>query len=1132
MTIKRGILLLLLTINSAIFAQEIIPFKLRKQENLRGGLRMIGNNVVNNQPSNMAYHGDETNDRLRMSYIDVDNDATTFSSSAASLNLSSTCSKVKYAGLYWGGMYDTQDSTKNNIKIKIPSKETYIDLEADTYIYDSFTATQTIAYNPYVCYKDITHILTDENPIGEYVVANVRATETLLTEKFGGTSAGWLLVIIYEDPSQTTKNISTFDGYASIETNNNIPMEMTFTFSGFKTLPAPLPVKARFGIAALEGDKQIKGDRLSILRPNGSYMGLSNDVNPTNNFFNSSISYENSYMNDRRPASTNSLGWDIDLFSIENSNNSVIGNNQTSANFKASTTGDKFDVFFSAFEVEVIEPKMNLLKTVEDVSQNVLNKQIIPLGTTVYYGLEFQNVGNDDAIDYSITDILPKNVTFDTTIPVEIPVGVTYSLTTTTNGETQLIFTVPNALVTEGSAKQKIRFAVKLSNNCNDFSTICSETVVNKAYSIYKGMKNSEIINDLGSYSEINPCNIGVPEETIFYVDISGCTPMQQTELFCGENKTLTAESGYDSYVWTNGSGQVVSNSQKLIITQGGQYTVAKTKKGCLPRKEIYDMNTTIRQEYNPIVPYTTTNFKCEASKISFPQVFICGATASITFDLNTVSNVTSIEWQKHTGETLKITENCPPTDSNWQQIHIGKSIAIAEEGIYKVLLTFTNGCTAPYFFRVHTSPINPTVSTENISCNPGKINVLGISGNYEFAVALSGTNPTNYQENPSFKITKNGNYTVYIRKKERLASDCTIEVPNVIIKDVNLNLESEKVTNETCFEQNDASFSFQIKGGTASYTIILTNQNTGNTENRSVMTEGVITFDHLAPANYLLSVTDALSCVVTRSFTVTAAANLDFIVSQEQACEDNESISYLILDFVATNLDVNKLSYSLGESIATQTFDKLSKNRAYIHQRNLSNETNQQITIHYDGCSIVKNIDFEKVTSLNITQVQPTKLLSAIEFNVNGGSGNHTIYYNGVPSDEYIYYFKSTDIGYTDANGNSIKKVSVRIEDDLGCYFESQFEALFVDIELPNYFTPDGDGVNDTWGVRNASGYPKLRLDIIDRHGRTLKILRRNETWDGTYKGKKMPSGDYWYILRLNWFGTELYRGNLTLYR
>ncbi|MCD8408163.1 gliding motility-associated C-terminal domain-containing protein [Tenacibaculum dicentrarchi] len=77
------------------------------------------------------------------------------------------------------------------------------------------------------------------------------------------------------------------------------------------------------------------------------------------------------------------------------------------------------------------------------------------------------------------------------------------------------------------------------------------------------------------------------------------------------------------------------------------------------------------------------------------------------------------------------------------------------------------------------------------------------------------------------------------------------------------------------------------------------------------------------------------------------------------------------------------------------------------------------------------------------------------------------------------------------------------------------------------NAFSPNGDGVNDTWIVLPdiANKYPKNTMCIYNRHGNLVyKALRYNNDWDGTSNGKitlskksKLPAGPYVYILELN---------------
>ena len=86
--------------------------------------------------------------------------------------------------------------------------------------------------------------------------------------------------------------------------------------------------------------------------------------------------------------------------------------------------------------------------------------------------------------------------------------------------------------------------------------------------------------------------------------------------------------------------------------------------------------------------------------------------------------------------------------------------------------------------------------------------------------------------------------------------------------------------------------------------------------------------------------------------------------------------------------------------------------------------------------------------------------------------------------------------------------------------------------LEIPNFFTPDGDGNNDEWFPRNRDFFPNLEVKIYDRYGRVVAILDQVSNWDGTYEGREVPTGDYWYVVNANDFEKQQYVGHFTLYR
>ena len=74
-------------------------------------------------------------------------------------------------------------------------------------------------------------------------------------------------------------------------------------------------------------------------------------------------------------------------------------------------------------------------------------------------------------------------------------------------------------------------------------------------------------------------------------------------------------------------------------------------------------------------------------------------------------------------------------------------------------------------------------------------------------------------------------------------------------------------------------------------------------------------------------------------------------------------------------------------------------------------------------------------------------------------------------------------------------------------------------ELNIPKFFTPNGDGINDTWNIKwnNISNYKIIEVNIYNRYGKILKKLNSFDNgWDGTYNGKLMPPNDYWVAIKL----------------
>lgn len=109
----------------------------------------------------------------------------------------------------------------------------------------------------------------------------------------------------------------------------------------------------------------------------------------------------------------------------------------------------------------------------------------------------------------------------------------------------------------------------------------------------------------------------------------------------------------------------------------------------------------------------------------------------------------------------------------------------------------------------------------------------------------------------------------------------------------------------------------------------------------------------------------------------------------------------------------------------------------------------------------------------------------------------------------------------------------SIYIYDESACYSnQSSFFVLITtdDYYIPKYFTPNSDGFHDVWKVIDNTNLIN-NITIYNRYGKLLKFMSPNDMgWDGTYKGKLLPTDSYWYIIVLN--NRDVLKGHFVLKR
>ncbi len=872
------------------YAQNYEPFAPRFNQDLKGDIVLIGNNILG--PDNNAFNNNGVfNHNVDMRYIDIDSDDSTFSSSSADLDIANpNCYKIIYAGLYWGAV-NPGDEPITSVKLKGPLGD-YNDIQG-TIIYDAGSSTVDGGDSfSYACFADVTAIVTSfgsGDDLGTYTVANVSSGEgqTATFSPYNGTgqSAGWSLFIVYEDPTLPGKSITSFDGFSAISVpGNNTALDIPV--DGFRTIPAPAPVRANFAFATLEGDSPILGDRLRL---NG--VSLSTADRPVANFFNSSVTQLNALPVDTRvPNSTNTLGFDTGVMAVPNPGNSVIANDATSGTIRLETSGDTYFPYFFAFAVEIIEPNIVLTKIVEDDAGNNIGGQLVGLGSSLNYVIGFQNTGNDNATSFQIRDILPVNILFDYPSDLILPPGVTVTSYNPTTRE--LIFAIEDNLVEENDPVYEIRIEARVVDECNQLADACSNIINNQAFASYNGFFNPTFtITDDPSLSSNTGCLLS-PQATNFLADLD-CLFTEDIVL-CGDSVQLTAANGYDSYSWsTSPTGTpVIGTAQSIDVTQTGTY---------------YSYNTavapcqSIQQEYvvalfggtiqNPVIPYADEVVTCPNNGKLLPNIFLCGANDERFIQTN-ISGAQSIIWEELDGLSCAAVSNPDCANENdacsWDQVGTGSDFMANAAGEFRLTINYEGGCFTQFYFNVYQNELSPTVISEDIICTTlGSITVNDVPSGYEYSI-----NGTDYQSGNTFTIDTAGTYTVYVRQIGVPTNPCVFTVPEVQIRDRDFTATTT-VLQPLCFGDQgsvllaandvDPQYTFEIYNGATLVNSV--GPVVGNT----------YTFGNLNPGTYSVTVGTENGCSFTETvqiieppiLTVTAA------ITSPLTCDDGEITIY-----------------------------------------------------------------------------------------------------------------------------------------------------------------------------------------------------------------------------------------------
>lgn len=188
-----------------------------------------------------------------------------------------------------------------------------------------------------------------------------------------------------------------------------------------------------------------------------------------------------------------------------------------------------------------------------------------------------------------------------------------------------------------------------------------------------------------------------------------------------------------------------------------------------------------------------------------------------------------------------------------------------------------------------------------------------------------------------------------------------------------------------------------------------------------------------------------------------------------------------------------------------------------------ISQAGNYSLTVTKDYgtilCDTTKNIIVNNSNIATITQIE-----------IKDWTDNqNTIIIHVTGDGDYEYSLDG--INYQDSNyfaGLNSGQYIVYVRDKKGCGIKT--EEVFL-LMYPKFFTPNGDGINETWQIKFSITEPDMEIILFDRYGKFITNFKGSTFgWDGTLNGKQLFADDYWFVVKRQ-NGKE-YKGHFSLIR
>jgi len=414
--------------------------------------------------------------------------------------------------------------------------------------------------------------------------------------------------------------------------------------------------------------------------------------------------------------------------------------------------------------------------------------------------------------------------------------------------------------------------------------------------------------------------------------------------------------------------------------------------------------------------------------------------------------------------------------------------------GDYDIAIRDANGCLLSGSTVTVTEPPQLVINKINVTealCaggSSGEIHILasGGTGSYEYSI---NNGQTFYDNNGIFQQLPANTYSPVVRD----INGCTAVAVQVIVDEPPAIQMIVDTVKPTCSKNSfDGKISVQATGGTG---------------------------------NFVYSIDDGISFAAGGTFTGLEGGTYHIIAKDGNGCIESTAVHlqgrYTVIADAGRDTAICpgtsvQLHGSGGQSYQWEPAGLLDDPAVIDPLASPLTNTNFILTVTSGIC-------YDKDTV--IVMVYPIHGLDAGRDTVIPEGCSITLTATGEGFTEYFWYPSE---GLDATTGRSVVASPVR---DMtyfaeaitteGCLEKDSINIVLIrEIFIPSGFTPNGDGKNDTWHFGYTEYYPDMTVEVFDRWGHRVFYSRgydSSKEWDGTFQGKALASGTYYYVIILH---------------